>query len=179
MEDIAFILSLVGLASVVLSYLMKGKNMILILILLFLGNFFIGLSYLFSGNMSGAGSCFVGAAQCLINFGFESKGKDIPKWLVAIYAAAFLTVNLIVFSGPTDILIIVASMLFIMCILQKNGKKYRLWTLFNVVLWVIYDLIKGAHGPLVTHLIQLGSTVSGIVIHDIRKTKPFTESDGK
>ena len=28
MEDIAFILSLVGLASVVLSYLMKGKNII-------------------------------------------------------------------------------------------------------------------------------------------------------
>ena len=35
MEDVAFILSLVGLASVVLSYLMKGKNMILMVNLLF------------------------------------------------------------------------------------------------------------------------------------------------
>ena len=164
-----FILSLAGLTAIVMSYLMKGKNMFLILILLFLGNLFIGLSYFISNNMNGAMSCFVGAVQCLINWGFEFKGKELPKWLVAIYAVAFLTVNIIVFSGLADVLVIAASMLFIMCILQKNGKKYRLWTLANVILWFVYDLIKGAYGPLVTHSVQLVSTVSGMVIHDRKR----------
>lgn len=169
MEDLAFILSIAGLISVIMSYLVKGKNMLLILILLFFGNLFVGLSYLFSNNMSGSVSCFVGAAQCIINFAFESKGKDIPKWLVAIYAASFLIVNLIVFSSLVDIIAIAATMVFIMCILQKNGKKYRLWTLVNASLWCLYDLISGAYGPLVTHVIELASTFSGIIIHDIKR----------
>ena len=117
MQTIAYVLSIIGLGAVMLSYLLKGKNMIMILVLLFLANLFVGLSYLCTGNMPGSLSCFLGAIQCIINFFYESKGKDLPKWLVAVYAASFIVVNLIVFSRAADILAIVAAMLFIMSIL--------------------------------------------------------------
>ena len=169
MQVLAYVLSIIGLASVVLSYLLKGKNMIMILILLFLANLFVGLSYLCTGNLPGSLSCFLGAVQCIINFGFESKGKDLPKWLIAVYAVSFIVVNLIVFTRVADILAIIAAMLFIMSILQKNGKQYRFWNFMNVAVWCIYDIICGTYGPLITHSIQFFTLISGMLIHDRKK----------
>jgi hypothetical protein len=56
-----------------------------------------------------------------------------------------------------------------MCIGQKTGTKYRIWTFINTALWMIYDLINLAWGPLLTHAILLTTVISGIVIHDIKK----------
>ena len=64
------------------------------------------------------------------------------------------------------ILVIVASLTFIMCIGQKNGAKYRFWTIVNMSLWCVYDILSRSFGALVTHIPLLLFTVAGMIIHD-------------
>lgn len=80
--------------------------------------------------------------------------------------------NLWVAKGVTllGMLVIVASLTFILCIGQPNGAKYRFWTIVNMVLWCTYDLIAPAYPSLVTHVSLLIFTVFGMILHD-RKQK--------
>lgn len=170
MEILEFVFSALGTACICITPLLKGKNMKLILFLVFLTNVFIATSYIMSGAFNGAATCCVAAVQAIINYFFERKNKLLPVWLMALYAVTFIIVNLFVFSHITDIIALVAALMFIIVICQKNGKQYRMWTLAKTILWAIYDLITFSFGALTTHIIQVIIVVLGIIMHD-RKNK--------
>ncbi len=170
METIAYILSLLGLICTITSSLIKGKRMGWILLFLFLGSVLVATSYLLTASYAGAASCFIGAAQALINSFFDRKEKAIPVWLVAVYAASFVIANLVVFGAPVDLLAMIASLTFIMCVGQKNGAKYRIWTVVNIGLWVVYDLLKPAYPALLSHIPFLIFTIVGMIIHDRKES---------
>lgn len=178
--SLAGILNLVCLACMITASLVKGKSMKLILLLVFCGNLSIAIGYLVGGQgLNGAASCFIGAAQSVINYFFDSKGKPLPKWLIGIYMAAFVLVNLAVgMSGgfdPLCLLAIVASLTFVMMIDQDNGAKYRFWVICNSVLWCLYDILSKSIPSLVTHVSLLIFTVIGMIIHDVKKKKEVSE----
>lgn len=178
MEILSYILSILGLISMVTASLIKGENMKGILILVFLGNMLVATSYCFEAAWNGALSCFVGAAQTFLNYFFESKNKKLPMLMVGIYAGAFVVVNvapyitnIVALFTSFGIVALIASLTFIMCIGQKSGTKYRIWSIINMVLWALYDLLSGAYAPLVTHAIMLASNIIGLLIHDVKNTK--------
>ena len=169
----SFAFTTLGLICILSASIIKGKNMKLILFLLFVANAAVATGYLFTENgINGAVTCYIGAAQTIINYFFECKNKPIPKWLVAIYAIAFVSVNL-AFAGFTVpcTIAIVASLMYVMSIGQKNGAKFRIWTLGNVILWGIYDIVTPAFAGLITHIPQLIFTIAGMIIHDIKNEK--------
>lgn len=173
MQILAFVLSLLGLLTSILCSLLKGRRMELILFLVFCGNVLVATSYLLDGKgLNGAAACYLGGVQAIINYFFDVKGKPLPKWLIAIYAVAIIVLNIWVAKGITvlGLLVIVASLTFIMCIGQPNGARYRFWTMVNMVLWCIYDVAAPAYPSLVTHVSILLFTVIGMIIHD-RKVK--------
>ena len=173
MQILSYVLSLLGLASMIAASLIKGQNMKKILFFVFCGNILVAVSYLFGGSgINGAASCFLGGAQAIINYFFDSKNKPLPKWLVAIYALSFIVLNLAVggFSA-IGILAIVASLTFIMCIGQKSGAKYRFWTIVNNVLWCLYDIFSKSFGALATHIPLMIFTIVGMIIHDKKKAE--------
>ena len=190
METLAFIFSTLGLIAMLTSSLLKGKNMKKILILVFLGNAFVAVSYLLGGSgLNGAASCILGALFSIVNYFFDAKEKPVPKWLAAIYGLSFVAVNIIVsfnsivtFGDTVSVdykalvlcvLAIFGTLAFVLCIGQKNGAKYRFWTVMNMIMWCIYDLISGNIQVLITHIIQLSVAVVGMIIHD-RKNKVKT-----
>ena len=168
MQFLSYVLSLMGLVSMVLASLVKGQNMKKILMFVFMGNMLVATSYLLAGNgINGAASCYLGALQSIINYFYDAKIKPLPLWLITVYAVAFVILNLAVGGiSPLGILAIVASLTFIMCIGQKNGKKYRFWTLVNMGLWCTYDSCSGSFGALITHGIQIVFAIAGMIIHD-------------
>jgi len=172
METLAFILSLIGTACICIPPLLKGKNMKTILLLVFSANIFVAVSYVLTGAFTGAASCFVGGAQTIINYFFDRKNKKLPVWMVVIYALSFIAVNMLVFNHIWDLIAMVASLSFILCISQKNGTRYRMASGVNTLLWIIYDLVSMSYGPLLTHTIQISTVISGVVIHDLKKKKP-------
>lgn len=172
MKILAYVLSALGLVCMISASLIKGEKMTKTLFLVFCGNLLCATSYLIGDGINGAAACYVGTVQTLINYFFDSKNKPLPVWLIALYALAYVAVNIWVSNGisPIGILVIVASLTFIMCIGQKSGARYRFWTIVNMILWCVYDFIAPAYQGLVTHIPLLLFTVVGMIIHD-RKTQ--------
>ncbi|MBE6689387.1 MAG: YgjV family protein [Ruminococcaceae bacterium] len=171
MEIISYILSIIALAVMLASSLIKGKNMKIILILVFLGNALLSTSYLISGSLNGALTGYIASLFTIINYFFESKEKKLPMWLIVAYAATFVIINIVILSELVDLIVIATSMLFVLSIVQKNGKNYRLCSLFNLLFLVIYDLLKPSYAPLLTHAVQLAVNVAGMIIYDTKKKK--------
>jgi len=166
MQTLAFILSILGTVCTCVPALLKGKNMTLILLLVFLSNALVAASYFLTGATSGAAICCVGALQSIINFIFERKNKALPVWLIVVYGAMFVVIDLLVYTQIFDIITLVAALMFVMGISAKSGKRFRMWTLLNVLLWITYDLFTRSYGPLMTHGIQLATVLFGILVHD-------------
>ena len=116
MDILAFILSTLGTISICLPSFIKGKDMKLILLFVFSANVLVATSYLLTGAYNGAVSCFIGGAQTIINFFYDRKNKPLPVWLICIYAAAFIVMNLLVFAQWADLVAMIASLSFILCI---------------------------------------------------------------
>ena len=169
METISYILSLASMIASITASLSKGKNMKAILFLLFMANILIASSYLCVQNYNGAVICFIGGIQALINYFFDKKNKKLPLWLILVYALSSFVANLMVFSHIVDIMAILASLTYVMCIAQKDGKGYRIWYISNGVIWCLYDILKGSYGPLTSHVIMLLFALVGMIIHDRKK----------
>ena len=108
--------------------------------------------------------------QAIINYFFDSKGKSLPKWLIVVYAVSFISVNLIVGGfRPLTFLAITACMVFILCIGQKNGARYRRCTILNNSLWCLYAILSKSYGALATHIPIIIFSIAGIVIYDKKK----------
>ena len=172
MTVLSYILSILGLVCMIIASLSKGDKMKTILILVCLGNVLPATSYLLTSGINGAAACYLGALQALINYFFYSQNRALPKWLIVTYAAAIVVLNIAVAGGitPLGVLVIVASLTFIMCIGQTSGAKYRFWTIFNLLLWIVYDAFSASYGNLyMTHTPLLIFTVAGMIIHDRKK----------
>lgn len=173
MKILSFVLSMLGLGSMLGASLIKGKRMNYILGLVLIGNLLIGISYHIDGGINGAVSCYLGAGITLVNYFFEIKNKPIPRVLSIVYMLAFAGLNLVVGikSGISYLtfIVITASVIFVLCIGQKNGAKYRFWTLVNVGLWLVHDILAKTYGPLTSHAVQFLITLTGTIIHDRKK----------
>ena len=102
MKILPFILSIAGLISMIAASLTKGEKMKRILFFVFAGNFLTAVSYLVDGKgLNGAAACFLGAGQTLVNYFFDSKGKKLPNWLIALYAVMIVALNICVANGIT------------------------------------------------------------------------------
>lgn len=171
MEILAFVLSTLGLISVTSASLIKGKKMGLILFLVCCANILYATSYVLDGTgINGAASCYLGGLVAIINYFFDAKGKPVPKWLAAVYAAAFIAINIIFGTQviPT-VLAILATMCFVLSIGMPSGTKYRVWTAVNLLLWISFDIVTQTYSTLYAHGVQLAGNLVGMFIHDRKK----------
>lgn len=177
MEMLSYILNAIGLVCILAASILKNVGMKTILALVFFANLLVGIGYLLTGSgLNGAATLFVACLMTLINFFFERKQKDLPIWLLLVYAVAFVAVNLLVSKFSWLVLVaIVASLVFVLCISQKDGAKYRFWTLINASLWCLYDVLvgleSGVYSGLVTHLSLWLFTLAGMLLYDRKKAE--------
>lgn len=148
-----------------------SKKMQTVLVFNFLGNFLVGASYLLVSSLSGGLICFVACVQVIINYIFATKGKKVPGWLVAIYAVAFLSVNMASFAHWYDVLSLLAALCFVLSVAQPDPKYYRLFFITNSSLWIVYDALAGAYGNLFTHVALFIATFIAIFVRDVKNKK--------
>ena len=169
METLAFILNLLGLLSIIAAAYVRGNRIKTILFLCFLGNLLVAIGYLLGGTgINGAASCFLGAAQTLINLFLQFKSKAVPKWLTSIYLLSFIAVN--IWAGGLNlysVLAILSCTSFIIAILQTNSTRYRLFSLLNATLWGIYDILTTSYNGLITHVALFTLTLASIILLDV------------
>lgn len=172
MEELSFCLSTLGLVSLIVASLIKGEQMKKTLMFVFAGNALVALSYVFTKDgLNGAASSFIGAAQAIINYFFDSKNKPLPIWLIVVYALSFIAVNVAVLSSPVGIIAMAASLCFVGCVTAKSGKGYRFWQVLNNGLWILYDILSKSYAPLTVHIILCVFTIAGMIINDVKLKK--------
>ena len=173
-EITAWVMSIAAIVFDICSSLTKGdKSMVKILIFTFSSNLTIALSYLVKGEgINGSISCFLGATICLINFFYNYNKRKIPVYMTLLYAIAFTSLN--IWSGGINfdsIVAILACLCFVMSVVQDTGKMFRIWTLTNCVLWIVYDFIVATYEPLFTHVVLTAFFIAGIIINDRKQIK--------
>ena len=171
----SYILSGLGLAVLIVASLIKGETIKKTLYLVLAGNLLVATSYLFTDNgVNGAISSYIGSIQALINIFYTKKNKNIPVWLLVVYALSFIVCNIAVLKDAVGIIALLATLCFVGCVSSKTGKGYRIWQTANNLLWILYDILSYSYGPLVTHTVLCLFTVAGILWNDCRKTKKET-----
>lgn len=171
MQILSYVFSIIGLICMILASMLKNASMKTILALVCFANVIVATGYLIAGSgINGAATLYLAAAQTFINYFFERKEKPLPPWLLVCYAVSIILLNLLV-SGFSWLcmLVIVASLTFILCIGQKDGAKYRFWTIVNMVLWCLYDVLSESYNGLLTHIPLLLLTVVGMLLYDRKK----------
>ena len=171
LEALAFALSIGSLVSLLVGSVLDGKRMRLILFLIFLGNILLAVSYLLQGSgINAAASCFLGGGQAIVNYGFQSKGKPIPRWLLLCYMLSFVVLNVWLSKGITlpCALVLAGSFTFIMCIAQSSGIRFRLWSMSNALIYLVYDLVVASYSAVVTHVVLFLFALIGLLFTDLK-----------
>ena len=173
MALLTYIFSLLNLACKMGASLVKGKRMRLVLLLSFTGNVFLALSYTFAGRgINGAASCYLGCALTLVSWFFADGKRKQPRWLPYVYEVLFVAVNLIFGTEPLlTAIAIAATVSFVISIIRSTGAQYRFWTAVNQATWLIFDLVSGSYGSMISHITLLSSTLLGIFLHDRKKVE--------
>lgn len=169
METIAQIISIVALVCSVISVQFKEVKQVLIGQIV--ANFTISLSFLFHGGLSGAWICIVATVQTLIMYlankrGITDKARNI---LLAFFLAAYVAGTAVVYQGWPDLISCTCSLLFVLSIVQKDTRIFRMILCANSTLWVVYDISVGAYINAVTHALILGSLIFAMIRLDRKK----------
>ena len=95
------------------------------------------------------------------------------KWYILLFfIIGYAIIGFISFDGKiVSLLPIIAEIIYVIALWQKDVKKIRIGTLLMVILWLIYDIFVKAYPSMITDLIVMSSTIVAIVIKDILKRK--------
>ncbi len=165
---IAQVFGLLGLLVMVISLFQKNKDKMLGYVV-FNGVFF-GIEYLLLDAYSGMFSNFFGIFRTYVSKEKE-KHKNLNKWYVLLFfIIGYTIIGFISFDEKIiSILPIIAEIIYVITLWQKDVKKIRIGTLLMVILWLIYDTFVKAYPSMITDLIVMSSTIVAIIIKDILK----------
>ena len=153
---IAQIFGALSMGSSIISMQFKKRKSILIALLCL--NLFAALNMVFLDSLSAAYITFFAILEMIINYFFERKGKDVPKFLVGIYIICNIIIGSLTFTGPLDIIPILAAIIFCFTILTKSEQNIRKLMFVNQCLWLVFDLAVGAYTLVCSNILTLVST---------------------
>ncbi len=164
---VAQIFGVLGIIAGIMS--MQFKNRKQILIALFLLNLFCALNFVFLNNLTSACICFFANIEMIINYCFEVRKKDVPKWIIGIYIIINIILGMLTFKNIIDIFPIICAILYCGTILTKNESNIRKLMFSNQALWLIFDFIVGAYASVVNAILTIISVVIAMVRYDFKK----------
>ena len=113
---------------------------------------------LLDGFGSGVTVNFVAIAQILVALWHEKKNTKEGLIEKIIFLALYVGVGVMSYTGPLDILAILAAVFYMVAMLQKKEQNIRLCLLANMTSWTIYHGILRSTG-IFAHLAGIVSAV--------------------
>lgn len=114
---------------------------------------------LLDGFGSGVTVNFVAIAQILVALWHEKKNTKEGLIEKIIFLALYVGVGVMSYTGPLDILAILAAVFYMVAMLQKKEQNIRLCLLANMTSWTIYHGILRSTGIFA----QLAGIVSAVI----------------
>ena len=133
-----------------------------ILLLSMVANFLSMVTFLI---LNGFGSAVtvnvIAVVQCAINAYISYKGKEASVIQKIIFISLFFVSGVFGYNVLLDIMPIAASLVFTWSAFQKKEQHIRLFLLFNVLIWITYDLIIGTTA-VIGQILSLISIIIGL-----------------
>ena len=120
---------------------------------------------------SGVTVNFVAIAQILVALWHEKKNTKESLIEKIIFLALYVGVGVMSYTGPLDILAILAAVFYMVAMLQKKEQNIRLCLLANMTSWTIYHGILGSTGIFA----QIAGIVSALIALYRYRKKDKTE----
>ena len=129
------------------------------------------LHYYLLGGYSACAITIVAIFRSIVFLNEDKKWAQGKKWLY-IFLAASLVMSLLAWQGPITLLTLTSSFICIVAYWLPSTASTRYLTLPAAVLYIIYTVLCKSREGFICELFILGSTVVGIIRHDIpRKDK--------
>lgn len=157
---IAQVFGVLGIIANVSSMQFKKRKQILAALLCL--NLFSALNFIFLNKLSSAYISLFAVIEIIINYLFESRKKEVPKPLVALYAVISIILGSLNFTGLIDLLPIACAILFCITIVIKKEQHIRVAMLLTQLLWFIFDISVGAYVFSLSNLFAIVSTLIAI-----------------
>lgn len=140
---IAQILGFVATLALCSSYLAKSKKGYLLFSIL--GDIVYGLSFVFVDALGTGIITILSCLQSIAFYLFERKGKVMPKWIAAMFAATFIVVGTVTATSVLDIIPIATYVWFTFTLYAKNMDKLKLLSVLPNAILVVYDIAVTAY----------------------------------
>lgn len=136
---IAQVLGLIALVLVCLSYNFNTKR--LFFFYQILANIFYASSFLALGVIIGGANTIVSILRVSVLFYLEKKNKSPSKLLYIFFALAYLTLGIVFFETPLDLLAIVSYEIFNLAMFTKNMRLVRILMVAPNLMIAIYNIL--------------------------------------
>lgn len=142
-----------------------------ILIAFIFVNIFAGLGYILLGAYTGLLTCGIAVIQTIIQYIFDKKQKEVPKYFSIIYLVSSIIGGFFTYKTFIDILPLLSFVMYTLSILPKKESTVRKFTLLKLLLWIPYDAFNFAFASMIGRIITVISTIVGMIRLDIKKEK--------
>ena len=167
-EQTAFILAqCVSVGTGVMAITLKQmKTMKMILLFEVITNLLASTNYLLMGGDAGAIVSVLAILNSLVMLAYNKRGSKPHISVIVAFNVAYVACSiysLIAKSDAMEILPAIGAVCFSMTLVQRLPFRYRLWSVGNLLCWVIYDTYIASYVMLLVHLGILLSTVIAMI----------------
>ena len=163
------VLGILAIAMTILMFQLKNKTHMLFVNII--SNAAVAINVLFIKNEfnSGVIICLIAIVQIIVSHIHDKKGTAVPFIEKIIFFVLYIAGGLFGFTGPKEILPIIAAVFYMIAMFQKNPQRIRYILLGNMSAWVIY-FISPFSTSIFAQIAGIISSVIGILRYRKQKT---------
>lgn len=151
------LIGLLGFSILILSFYKKEPKMILTYQVT--SNFAYTVHYFLLGALSGAFCSLIGIVRNAVLIKFNNK-----KFIIPIFSILYLIVTILFYEGIYSVLPMIANIIYLISITQKNKKTILIGAIISSAFWVIYAIFVNSYASIITESILMISNFIQLIV---------------
>jgi len=140
-----------------------------ILIGLILENLISAIGFVFLTSYSAVVVTSLAIAQTYIKYRYDLKNKKLSNVFQVAFIILAIAMGILTIKTLFDVLPMICLVLYTLSILQSKEKNIRLFTIVNILGWIIYDYYAKSYIGFAFNIFTFISTIIAIYRYDMKK----------
>ena len=153
----------VGIIAIVLKQMKEMKHILILEVVI---NALASLTYIFGGGLAGGIVSGIAVLNAIIMLIYYLCNKKAPMALTVVFIAIYVASSIVTLIAKNDFMELLpatAAFCYSVSMMQRKPSAYRLWSLFNPILWVVYDIYSESYIMSIVHFGIAVSTFSAML----------------
>jgi hypothetical protein len=141
--DISILITITGIIAIIFNITSVLINKKILIIFTILCNIFFTIQFFMMGAYSGAFTCITTSLLALIVHMYHSRGSNTPEIISVLFISIFILTGFInsnINLDGNDLLPILAAIVMLYALNNKNIKTSKFYYLLLAALWIVYDI---------------------------------------